>query len=272
MSPTRVEARRQREREIVDATRALFDERGIQDAPIEEIARAVGINKALIYRHFASKEELFVMTITRYLEELDGRLREIPEDLEAVEQFRLAGEAYIGFMLQYPAFLDCALMLMRRPFSDLVGEVSQGILLRLGQAMAACLSRISRILKLGAEQGVFRIEDPDYTANHLYAQALGAMHLARVRTGVRELSGTTGIPEPFPIDPKRVGRVVMAVAFATVMTPEAAEAAATNGGSSHGGASNGGSSAAAPNGGSSAAAPNGGSSAAAPKPTNGRGS
>jgi AcrR family transcriptional regulator len=245
MASTRLEARRQRERDIVDATRALFDERGMQDAPIEEIAAAVGINKALIYRHFASKEELFVLTITRYLEELDGRLRKIPEDLAPIEQFRAAGEAYIDFMLRYPAFLDCALMLMRRPLSALVGEVSEGILLRLGQAMAACLSRISRILKLGAEQGVFRIEDPDYTANHLYAQALGAMHLARVRTGVRELNGTSGIPEPFPIDPERVGGVVMAVAFATVMAPEAAEAAAKNGGS-NGGASNGGASAAAP--------------------------
>jgi AcrR family transcriptional regulator len=222
VSTTRLDARRRREREIVDATRALFDARGMQEAPIEEIARAVGINKALIYRHFASKEELFVLTITRYLEELDGRLREIPEDIDPLAQFRAAGEAFVDFCLQYPAFLDCALMLMRRPFSDLAGEVSEGILLRLGQAMAACLSRTSRILKAGVERGVFRVEDPDYTANHLYAQALGAMHLARVRTGVRELNGTNGIPEPFPIDPERVGRVVMAVALATVLAPNGA--------------------------------------------------
>ena len=71
----RASARREREREIVDATRALFDERGVQDAPIEEIARAVGINKALIYRHFASKEELYVVTVTRYLSELCRELR-----------------------------------------------------------------------------------------------------------------------------------------------------------------------------------------------------
>ena len=31
--------RRRRERDIVDATRALFDERGMQDVPIEDIAR-----------------------------------------------------------------------------------------------------------------------------------------------------------------------------------------------------------------------------------------
>ena len=62
--------RNQRERELVEATRALFDERGLQDAPMDEIARAVGINKALIYRVFASKEELFVLTVTHYLDEL----------------------------------------------------------------------------------------------------------------------------------------------------------------------------------------------------------
>ena len=49
--------RRERERELVQATRALFDERGMQDAPIEEIARAVGIARGLIYRQFSSKEE-----------------------------------------------------------------------------------------------------------------------------------------------------------------------------------------------------------------------
>ena len=73
-------AARERERDIVDATRALFDERGMQDAPIEEIARAVGINKALIYRHFASKDELFVLTMTRYLDELPALAAEIDAD------------------------------------------------------------------------------------------------------------------------------------------------------------------------------------------------
>ena len=80
----RAEARREREREIVAATRLLFDERGLQDAPIEDVARAVGINKALIYRHFSSKEELFVLTLTSYLAELAERLEEIPEGLAAV--------------------------------------------------------------------------------------------------------------------------------------------------------------------------------------------
>ena len=46
---------RTRERDLVKVTRALFDERGMQDAPVEEIARAAGIARWIIYRHFSSK-------------------------------------------------------------------------------------------------------------------------------------------------------------------------------------------------------------------------
>src|SRR5271163_3683668 len=100
--PTRASARRAREREIVAATRALFDERGLQDAPIEDIARAVGINKALIYRHFSSKEELFVLTLTSYLSELTGHLDGIDTALEPVEQLKTGWSIYTDYCLEHP--------------------------------------------------------------------------------------------------------------------------------------------------------------------------
>jgi AcrR family transcriptional regulator len=222
--PSRASARRARERDIVEATRTLFDERGLQDAPIEDIAAAVGINKALIYRHFSSKEELFVLTITHYLAELAGQLQQVDESLDPHEQLRSVGEVFASFCLEYPAFLDCALSLMRRPFGELAESVSDTVLLRLGQAMASCLSPFSRILASGAEQGVFQVTDPDYVANHIYAQALGAMHLARVGAGVREL--TPAVPEVFPIDPARVARVAIDIALAYVVSPQARESSA----------------------------------------------
>src|SRR3954449_8171422 len=102
--PAPATIRNQRERELVEATRALFDERGLQDAPMDEIARAVGINKALIYRHFASKEELFVVTVTLYLADLTGRLLEVGPDADPVQRLRLVSERYADFCLEYPAF------------------------------------------------------------------------------------------------------------------------------------------------------------------------
>ncbi|HSV40672.1 MAG TPA: helix-turn-helix domain-containing protein [Nocardioidaceae bacterium] len=66
--------RRKREAEILAATRALFDERGVRDAQIEDVAKAVGINRAIIYRHFTGKEDLFALTVVDYLTELEQRL------------------------------------------------------------------------------------------------------------------------------------------------------------------------------------------------------
>ena len=215
---SRASARRARAHEIVEATRALFDERGVQDAPIEEIARAVGINKALIYRHFGSQEELFVLTVTSYLAELEASFAEVDESLDPVDQLREVSERYGAFCRQYPAFLDCALSLMRRPYPELVESISPAVLFRLGQGMSGCLSRLSSILAEGAEQGVFRVNDPDYIANYLYAQGLGAMHLARVGAGVRVLA--PGVPQMFPIDPEEVVRTAVEGTFAYILAPE----------------------------------------------------
>jgi AcrR family transcriptional regulator len=207
-------ARRSREHDIVAATRALFDERGLQDAPIEDIARAVGINKALIYRHFASKEELFVATVTVYLDELAERLRGVDPDLDHVGRLREGWRRYADFCLDYPAFLDCALSLMRRPASELRERVPDAIWLRLGQAMAACIGPLSAILAAGAAAGVFDVDDPDFVANRLYAQTLGTMHLARVRTGV--LGAADALPGTFAIDAERVRDACVADALAAV--------------------------------------------------------
>ena len=206
---------RQREREIVDATRALFDARGMQDAPIDAVARAVGLSRALIYRHFSSKEELFIHTVTRYLDELDGRVGAAADGADGPEeQLRAVTEAYADFCLQYPAFLDCALSLMRRPASELQERVSDATWIRLGQGMAAGLSVLTRVLAEGHEAGVFAVDDPDFTANQLYTSALGTMHLARLGVGVREVA--PGVPAAFPIDHARVREEVTRAALRIV--------------------------------------------------------
>jgi AcrR family transcriptional regulator len=198
----RADSRRGRERDIVAATRRLFDERGAQDAPIEEIAREVGLNKALIYRVFASKDELFVLTATSYLDELLDVELKLGEGDDPAERLREALDHFTRFCLRYPAFLDCALSLMRYPASELSALVSDGVWVRLGQAMAAGLERLSSILAVGAKTGAFAADDPDFAANRLYTQILGTMHLARLRVGVRR--GASGLGEAFELDPERV--------------------------------------------------------------------
>lgn len=207
---------RAREREIVVATRALFDERGMQDAPVEDIANAVGIARGLIYRQFSSKEELFVLTVTDYLDELAGVLvaatgakRKPAARLEAI------AHAYADFCLRYPAFLDCSLSLMRRSARELHETVSESVWFRLGQGMASCIGQLAAVLRAGREDGSFTtVEDPDYTANLLWTQTLGAMHLARIRVGLTQTA--PGVPGLFAVEPDAVVASCVSSALATV--------------------------------------------------------
>lgn len=200
--PTRREWRRARERAIVATTRALIDARGRRDVAVDEIARAARVNKALIYRSFDSKEEIFVLTVVDYLAELEARGAGLPGTADPVAALRQVCDRYAGFCLDYPAFLDCGLALMQRPASELRELVSGAVLFRLGRAIAATLGPLERILAAGAERGVFAIDDPDFTANRLYAQVLGSMHLARIGVGVRE--SAPGVAETFDLDPEQV--------------------------------------------------------------------
>jgi AcrR family transcriptional regulator len=192
MAPQPTSMRRTRERDLVRATRALFDERGLQDAPIEEIARSVGIARGLIYRQFSSKEELYVLTVTDYLTELDGLLSEATSpDLEPVAQLEAWARAYVGFCLRYPAFLDCALSLMHRPAGELREALSDSVWDAPGAGSRAAWSTYRR--SCAPAPGTARSPSgPDYMANVLWTQVLGATHLAHPR---RRAAGRAGHPD-----------------------------------------------------------------------------
>ena len=87
------------------------------------------------------------------------------------------------------------------PVYELYEIVSESVWLRLGQGMARCLNCVASVLRAGADAGVFDVDDPDYTANVFWTQALGIMHLARIKVGVRQAA--PGVPALFSISADR---------------------------------------------------------------------
>jgi AcrR family transcriptional regulator len=59
---------------ILDAALAVFSQRGYHPASIDDIASEAGVSKALIYEHFASKQELYADLIARNTRELNQRV------------------------------------------------------------------------------------------------------------------------------------------------------------------------------------------------------
>lgn len=214
--------RRAREAEIIAATRELFDSKGVRDAQIEEIASAVGINRAIVYRHFTGKEELFSLTLVGYLDELREAMS-TAADNAAGHADRLAAivGAFVDYGIAHPAFVDCAQSLMTRPSEELFDDLSESALLRLGRAITSCLTILSDDLAEGAEQGVFTLtEDPALLANTLYASGLGALHLARLGVLVSEVA--PGVPTVSQVTAAQVRSYMITSALALVAPSRAA--------------------------------------------------
>ena len=182
---------------------------------MEEIARAVGIARGLIYREFAAKEELVVLTIAGYLSEL----AELTEHAVAAEHDPGARldrivETYTAFCGHYPAFIDGQIRLMRRPARELASVVSPEVFRTLGDGMAGCLGLLADVLRDGERTAIFDAPEPELTANLIWTQMLGAMHLARIGVGVRREGD--GAPALFAIAPASLTAACVASARATV--------------------------------------------------------
>ncbi len=205
--------RRKREADIIAATRALFDRTGVRDAQIDQIAQAVGVNRAIVYRHFTGKEELFALTLVEYLDELHDALAEADAaGSDAADRLTRITDAFVDYGIEHPAFVDCAQTLMRRTGPELLEEMSESAVFRLGRGISTCLAVLSGALEAGVEGGEFAVDDPTLLANTLYASGLGALQLARVGILVKEAA--PGVPTVGQISAEQVRDYLVASALA----------------------------------------------------------
>jgi len=65
---------------LVEAAKEAFAKRGYGEVNVDDICRAARIAKGSFYRHFRSKEELFVATAESLADEVAGLFREAAED------------------------------------------------------------------------------------------------------------------------------------------------------------------------------------------------
>ena len=104
---------------------------------------------------------------------------------------------------------------MHRPARELHEMVSESIWFRLGQGMASCIDQLAAVLRDGRDDGSFTaVDDPDRMANVLWTQTLGAMHLARIGVGVRQVA--PGVPGLFEVPADAVVAACVRSAMATV--------------------------------------------------------
>src|SRR5215204_1589365 len=100
-SPRRRLTGEERRTGILDAALASFSKSGYHAASIDDIAREAGVSKALIYEHFASKQELYGDLIARNARELTQRVAGALSGVEVesgVKRLATGLEAFFAFV------------------------------------------------------------------------------------------------------------------------------------------------------------------------------
>ena len=154
---------------ILDATRELLVEGGVQALTIEGVAARAGVAKTTIYRRWASRDELAFAVL-----------------LELVELLEVSDVGDTRAELVY--LVDSVVRVLR---STLMGGIMRGLVSALAEdaerqrafrerVVGARLSETRRIVERGIERGDVR---PDADADLLYELLLGPIYLRLLLSG-----------------------------------------------------------------------------------------
>ncbi|HBR98559.1 MAG TPA: hypothetical protein DD979_14480 [Gammaproteobacteria bacterium] len=72
MAPSRSDFSEQKKKAIVSAARDVFHNQGFQASSVDAIAASAGVSKRTIYKHFPSKENLFIASVCQSYTDLRG--------------------------------------------------------------------------------------------------------------------------------------------------------------------------------------------------------
>ncbi len=166
--------------QMMEAAKALFLEKGVEAATMDEIARRAGYSKSTVYVYFASKEEIYDHIVCQSMVLLKlGIERSISGTEGFVDRFFSCCRATASFYEECPLF-----------FESLTGEIpvseeafrKEPVLreiYRVGEEMNEVLERL---LNSGREEGVLRKEiDPLSCAFLLWASLCGIIRMAHTK-------------------------------------------------------------------------------------------
>ncbi len=169
-------------RQIVETAARLIYEQGYAATGVSQILKASGTGSSSLYHFFASKEELLIAVLDRYLERLDDEIVEpsraaVDDPIERV--FRIL-DFYRVVLTETGCRLGC-------PIGNLAGEVSDthpGIREKLAELFAAWRRAVERCLREAGER--LRPDvDPEALSVFVLTVMEGGVMQARVERNLR---------------------------------------------------------------------------------------
>lgn len=185
---------------IAQAAAELYAEKGFAGASAADLARALGVSKALVYHYYASKEAILYEVMDEHLRALDAAAekvlaRRLAPEATLRELARAFMRLYVGAVARHKVLLNeldalpadqrVAIVARQR---RLIAEV-ETLLTRIQPALTAPLARPAAMLFFGM-----------INWTHTWFRAGGgasAQAVADLATDIA-LEGLRGLPNPYP--------------------------------------------------------------------------
>lgn len=165
----RTSRRESRNRQLIDASIAVFSAKGVSATSVDDIVRAAGVAKGTFYLYFATKDDAVNAVAERMIEGVASRIEAIATDPARSPVERLlafgAGIAEVG---DAPYERDLIEILHRPENRALHDRMSE-------RAFARLTPSFERIIGDGVERGQFRPQDARRSAAYVMA-CFGSLH------------------------------------------------------------------------------------------------
>jgi TetR/AcrR family transcriptional regulator len=144
---------------ILDTAAHLFGEYGKTAVSTTRIAKEAGVNKAMIFYYFGSKDELYLSAVRKLTGELfslmNERLSLVEPGLPVIEAFV---RTHVGYLIEHPALVK---LLVRELLVGNIGD--QSAVTGLVSNLEGIRTRFVESLKIAMERGEIRRVDPIHT-------------------------------------------------------------------------------------------------------------
>ena len=161
---------RQREQQILDAALALFLEFGGDRVTVEMIADRVGIGKGTIYKHFETKNEIYLLLMLRYEEDL----AELFNDISETDDKETLAREYFRFRISDPQRYQLFDRLENKVIKD---HAVPDLVEKLHRIRESNFERLTHIVKARVQEGSLEDVPAIYHICSAWALAHGAVAL-----------------------------------------------------------------------------------------------
>lgn len=140
-----------REREILDAALALFATEDWQAVTVEQIAERAEIGKGTVYKHFASKDEIYARLACDFQRQAVEKLERIDPKLPVLQRLRLIIAVFWESHLSGSEYQHLVQYCEREDFRKSLPVEAQS---EMGQLDARFQAAIDAVLQDGIAQGI----------------------------------------------------------------------------------------------------------------------